>query len=452
MRYDVIIVGGGISGLATGALLAKRGLRTVVLEKGNQPGGRAYTLVEKGFTLNYGAHAIYRPETGLLAEVLRRLGKRQLPCNYPDASRAFWAQGDRFGSIGAKPHEVLTSKLFPFATKLRMAPLMLAIRRAKPETLPEDMRWAEWVDRQTGDELLRSFVLGLSVVNSYCRDAGELSARAMLKQLTDNLFARDYAGYMHGGWSRMYETFVDALRENGGELMTGSRVDCLETDGSHVTAAIVNHERLEARVFVLTTPPQDAAGLALDATPLAAEFARWSRLTDVRACCIDLGFSRRLRTDLTFIFDLERDLYFSLHSEVTPDLAPPGGQLLHAMAYLSPEDAASDAAAARRKDELTDGLDRFFPGWREAAVVERTLPNVRVSSARRTPGQYGANAMPLRSAAASNLYFANDARDLPYLLTLTCLAAALEVADTIADEIQADPSRTARASQHAVAV
>jgi phytoene dehydrogenase-like protein len=133
MKSDVVVIGGGISGLATGALLAKQGYRTVVLEKGNQPGGRAYTYVDKGFTLNYGAHAIYRPETGLLAEVLRRLEKPPLPCNYPDASRAFWAEGDRFGSVGAKPHQLVMSKLFPLSTKLRMGSLMLAIRGAKPE-------------------------------------------------------------------------------------------------------------------------------------------------------------------------------------------------------------------------------------------------------------------------------------------------------------------------------
>jgi hypothetical protein len=39
--------------------------------------------------------------------------------------------------------------------------------------------------------------------------------------------------------------------------------------------------------------------------------------------------------------------------------------------------------------------------------------------------------VPLRSSAASNLYFANDGRDLPYFLSLTSLAAAMEVAAAI---------------------
>ena len=43
---------------------------------------------------------------------------------------------------------------------------------------------------------------------------------------------------------------------------------------------------------------------------------------DVRALCMDLGFSRKVREDLALVFDIERDLYYSVHSFTTPDLAP----------------------------------------------------------------------------------------------------------------------------------
>ena len=113
MKSDVIIIGGGVAGLATGALLAKQGYRATVLEKGNQPGGRAYTYVDKGFTLNYGAHAVYRPETGLLAQILKKLDKPAIPCGYTDPIKAFWADGERYGSLGAKPHQVLRTATVP---------------------------------------------------------------------------------------------------------------------------------------------------------------------------------------------------------------------------------------------------------------------------------------------------------------------------------------------------
>ena len=101
-KSDVVIIGGGVSGLATGAMLAKAGRRVTVLEKGNQPGGRAYTYEDKGFTLNYGPHAIYRPETGVLHEVFERLGVAAPTLNIVQANQAYWSDHGRFGTIGAR--------------------------------------------------------------------------------------------------------------------------------------------------------------------------------------------------------------------------------------------------------------------------------------------------------------------------------------------------------------
>ncbi|MDP3768918.1 MAG: FAD-dependent oxidoreductase, partial [Dehalococcoidia bacterium] len=226
-------------------------------------------------------------------------------------------------------------------------------------------------------------------------------------------------------------------------------VERLALDGGRVTAAVAGDRHFRGDSFVVTLPPQDAPDLAEPGSALREELERWRGLQDARALCIDLGFSRRLRDDLVFVFDVRRDLYFSLHSETTPDLAPEGGQLLHAMAYLSPEEAADDRLNEQRHKELQDGLDQYFPGWREAAVVNRTLRSALVTSARQTPAQQGAARVPARSGAASNVYFAGDARDLPYNLTETSLASALEIADLIGSEApaRAEPAAVTMASR-----
>lgn len=75
MKHDVIVIGAGMAGLTTAALLAAQGKHVKVIEKGNQPGGRAYTYEDKGHTLNYGPHAVYTPYSGYLARVMARLGR-----------------------------------------------------------------------------------------------------------------------------------------------------------------------------------------------------------------------------------------------------------------------------------------------------------------------------------------------------------------------------------------
>ena len=179
MKSDVVIIGGGIAGLAAGALLAKQGSHAVVLEKGNQPGGRAYTYSEKGFTLNYGPHAMYTPESGILAEIMARLGRTAPQCGYVDPMRAYWADGDRLAVMGAKPHQLLTTKLFSLSQRLQMIKFMLAIRSAKPDLIPTGTTWREWAEAQTGDPAVRRFANALGTVNSYTRPAADLDAACM---------------------------------------------------------------------------------------------------------------------------------------------------------------------------------------------------------------------------------------------------------------------------------
>lgn len=434
-RLDAVIVGGGVAGLATGALLAAGGRRVVVLEKGNQVGGRANTHREQGFTLNYGPHGVYRPRTGLLADVLRRLGRPPIPHGYPDPRRSYFALDGRWGVLGASPLDLLRTPLFPPASRLRLLRLMLAVRLAAPDAAG-NLTYGEWLERRTRDPLVGRFLLALATLNSYTRPAAGLSAASVLRHFQRHLFARDYVGYMSGGWSTMYQAFADVITGNGGQVRAGAAVTALEARDGEVVAALTAGDRFEAGAFVVAVPPADMPALAPAGSALRTELERWQGLDDARALCVDLGFSRRLRTDLSFIYDVASDFYFSVHSEITPDLAPPGCQLLHAMAYLSPEEAADDALHEERHRLLLAGLDRYFPGWREAVVVQRTLPAAPVAPIRRTPAQEGAR-VPARSSVCRNLYFAGDARDFPYQLSETCLASALQVADLLLAEARA---------------
>ena len=75
MDYDVIIIGAGMGGLTAGALLAKDGLKVLVIEKHSIPGGYATAFKRKGFWFDSVLDAISGCHNGgWIWQALKRLG------------------------------------------------------------------------------------------------------------------------------------------------------------------------------------------------------------------------------------------------------------------------------------------------------------------------------------------------------------------------------------------
>jgi prolycopene isomerase len=74
-KYDVIIIGAGIGGLVCGALLAKKGLRVLILEKNSKPGGYCSSFKRDDFIFDACVHSISGcGENGILSEILKEIG------------------------------------------------------------------------------------------------------------------------------------------------------------------------------------------------------------------------------------------------------------------------------------------------------------------------------------------------------------------------------------------
>src|SRR5262245_47184044 len=71
--FDVIVLGAGVGGTATTALLAHAGLRTALLEKNAVVGGGCAAYQRDGYTVDFGSHLFSRGQRGPLGEVLRRI-------------------------------------------------------------------------------------------------------------------------------------------------------------------------------------------------------------------------------------------------------------------------------------------------------------------------------------------------------------------------------------------
>ena len=67
--YDAVIIGAGIGGLVCGCYLAKGGMKVLIAEQRNKPGGYCTSFKRKGFTFDAAAHSIGGLRYGIFGKI-----------------------------------------------------------------------------------------------------------------------------------------------------------------------------------------------------------------------------------------------------------------------------------------------------------------------------------------------------------------------------------------------
>ena len=111
MKKSVVIIGAGLGGLFTGAILAKEGFQVTILEKNTTIGGGLQTFKRFGEVFDTGMHVIGgMQEGGNIRKICRYLGildKVQMK-DVDDncADRLYFAEDNRFYTIAKGCHSL----------------------------------------------------------------------------------------------------------------------------------------------------------------------------------------------------------------------------------------------------------------------------------------------------------------------------------------------------------
>src|SRR6266852_6982774 len=152
-KPEVIVIGGGIAGLAAATFLARIGKPVRLFEQSHALGGRAQTKQQDGFFLNIGPHALYRSGRGI--EVLRELGIEPRG-RVPSVSGAFAVKDGVKHTFPAGAVSLLTTSLFGLSAKLEAARLLASICKIDGNRFM-DISVREWLDRSVSHREVKDF-------------------------------------------------------------------------------------------------------------------------------------------------------------------------------------------------------------------------------------------------------------------------------------------------------
>ena len=246
----VVVIGGGVAGLATAALLASRGHSVDLLEKNDELGGRVGSLERDGFRFDTGASWYLMPEVfDHFFALLGTTTEAELDLTVLDPSyRVFFE--DHPDPVDLSPDPARNRALFesiePGAGARLDAYLDsaqdtydIALRRflyssfdsptafTHTDVLRRSARLLRLLTTSLEDHVARSFtdtrlqqVLGYPAVF-----LGSAPDRApSLYHLMSRLDLGDRVLYPQGGFTRLVEVMADLARRHGARLHTGARV------------------------------------------------------------------------------------------------------------------------------------------------------------------------------------------------------------------------------------
>lgn len=452
---SVAVIGSGFGGLAMAIRLQAAGVRTVVFEKRDLAGGRAYVYKVDGFTFDAGPTVITAPTC--LQELFSLAGRsledyvRLIPVE--PFYRILWHDGYRFDySSNLQATLVQIEKKCPEDVDGYRAFLRYTqdVFHEGYENLVDAPFLSLWSMIRVAPQLIRlgSYRSVYRKVSEYIKDphlrqamsfhsllvGGNPFTASSIYTLIHCLERKWGVFFPKGGTGALVQAMVDLFKALGGELRLNSEVREICTHAGRVTGVVTKDGRMErfTRVVSNADVVHTYAKLLSGETALSSTRRKLEKMKySMSLFLIYFGtrrrypglmhhnviFGPRYRELLSDIFEkgvLADDFSLYLHAPTytDPSLAPDG---CHAFYVLSPVphlgkvDIDWHEEAPRYAEKILDYLDSLYmPGLRRDLLVQKTFTPLDF---RDELNSYLGSAFSLEPRLSQSAYFRVHNRD-----------------------------------------
>lgn len=405
-RYDAIVVGSGLGGLAAAATLARLGRRVLVAEQSDGVGGYAHAFERDGRYFDPAIHVVPgAAEGGTIDVLLRYLGVRDM-CDFVESDSLYRVVIDDqvldapFGAdafieshVAEFPAEAEGIRGFfrlceTFLAEAHQVPVQLSMKElpAAVERFP-----TLFADRMsTLGEVVDRFITDPRC-KAFCT-AGWPYMGLPPSQLSFELFARFLFTQMHGlyhcrgGFRNLVAAFTTAIERDGGTIVTGAAVTRIVVGEGRTTGVEVAGLGFVAAPVVISNADAKQTFeelVGLDHLPgtysrrLKALQPSMSMFVTYAATTLDIGAIGGAHE--TFVFEsADHDRTFAGFGEgrapatvvvvptlLDPTLGPPGEHLVTSTA-LAPYDSPLPWSELKPilEEQYLDLVEDLYPGFR----------------------------------------------------------------------------------------
>jgi len=376
MKYDAIIIGAGIGGLAVNAILTLNGYKTIMFEKNSTVGGRCSGFVHKfqdfEISVDYGCHIINRCQYGPIQELLTKLEvENELKWFNTDKIPFVIVDGvNVIGTVGVdlnQPGNIIPfdrekfkeNGLEPSNYEKLYNKMLRALRGVTPRKTHRynEMDFRSWLEEKKfppgiKDILTFLFIAGLVSLSSE-GSVGEYlriiffvidgSTKALMENKCMSL------GYPLGGCKKIPETIWKGIEKKGGELKLNTPVEEILVE-NNIAAGVMTKdgERYESPLIISDIGLKETIFNLIDENKLSSEYiGKIKKLKPSLGVLVLRVLLNKKITDLPFLFAVQKDtekyfkefdegkipkyppmVFIPVISNMSPEIVPEGYQLI----------------------------------------------------------------------------------------------------------------------------
>jgi prolycopene isomerase len=422
--YDVIVIGAGFGGSSCAGLLAKRGLKVLLVEKNSRAGGKAMSISKNGFTHTAWVVIGAPVEGNLYEKVLKELDVEDLAKLLIPGTQGSYRKNSagKYVRLPQMPkgqamdpnalfdwleiEESERGNALTFFTELTLMP---------PEQIHtlHNISFQQWISRYNIPRSLYAFVVSLCSDGLFMGPPDCLEAAEMISTLQD-MFLRNGGVFCEGGWGKLAEAYSEAVRRNGGDVLMRTRVDKISIEDGKVTGIVTEKGKFKAPIVISNAGLQPTVLKLVGAKQFDKSYINYVK--DLVPSWALLGYRYYLSKKITdapygVVFSndspwsLERFnkakvgeasregvLYFEVPSNYDPTAAPEGKQVILTGSFCPANPAMSKEEIKAWADAGEEILFKAFPELEEAIEDKDPYTTRDVSNLTRDsvlPGQGG---------------------------------------------------------------
>jgi len=414
LEKTAIVIGSGISGLCTAALLVKQGVNVKIFEKNNFVGGRTKSTIFRGHILDNGFHIMPFYKTSAVYKVLSELNLlEQLPL--AKVKNIVFFQNNKFHRYPKGIIDILRLSILPLKSRISLLKFLMPMAFSSIEK-------SESYDNVPLAQIIKSLDKNTKVFfDAICMLAfadtpehislGEF-IRTIIRANPFKGGTSEFAYPDAGGYDSICKILDRFICENGGKVYLNKSIKKIEIINNKVQGVITSTgTHIAGDAVIVSYPAYLAINELFDKGVFISEFVQNINRLNKTTSVIETHFCLSKKIDTRqVVFPVgsnfvTKGIFFV--SNISPSVSPIGEQLIMAGTPVPPEYTENPSKIREITEKMKEEISSIYPEFHKYLLWDRPMAWKLVEAIVKEPGLVWKQKMP-HEVGIDGLFFIGD--------------------------------------------